>query len=247
MKKSVIIIVFFIIAFLFFLFININKKNVKNVSFFNMDNNNNNYPDILELDYKDSNNFRLWYSSILIAILKKDIKLPKNYQDCAGLVRFVYKETLKKHNNDWINQSNYKGPIFNDIKKYNYPDIPYIKSKLFKIKEELKTNNFSTYASARYIIEFNMNYVSKDIIFAKNGDILAFFHPEDTDFPYHLMIYFKNTKNKYVIYHTGPINSNNKGEIRVVKINDLSLVDPTWRVNKDNKYFLGIYKFKILN
>lgn len=247
MKKSIITVVFFIIALLFFLFINFDKKNVKNGSFFNLDTNNNSYPDILELDYNDSNNFRLWYSSILMGILKKDISLPESYQDCAGLVRFVYKETLKNHDNAWIKQSNYKGPIFNNIKKYNYPNLPFIKTKLFKIKNGLKVNNFSAYASARYIIEFNMDYISKDIMLAKNGDILAFFHPEDTDFPYHLMIFFKNTKDKYAIYHTGPINSNNNGEIRVVKINDLSLVDPTWRVNEDNKYFLGIYKFKILN
>ncbi len=49
---------------------------------------------------------------------------------------------------------------------------------------------------------------------------MVFFHPEDPEFPYHVMVYFEDPVSfeEYAIYHTGPVDEFNSGEFRVVKI-----------------------------
>lgn len=60
------------------------------------------------------------------------------------------------------------------------------------------------------------------------------------------MIYLNMDGTDYVLYHTGPISETNNGEIRAVRMGDLFMSDPTWVPEEKNKYFMGIYKFKIL-
>lgn len=210
--------------------------------------NKNSYLDLLELNKDDSKSFTFWFTNIIINIFNGDMKIPNSYSDCAGLIRYAYKESLKKHDQAWIKNNGYKGYIFQDVNKYNYPNIPFIGTDIFLIGSNIHSkNNYSNFASARYLLEFNMNYLGKNSINAKTGDILAFFHPNDIEFPYHLMVFIEVNSKKYVIYHTGPISENNPGELRLTKIEDLKFADPTWIADKDNKKFLGFYRFKILS
>ncbi|CEP77379.1 MAG: DUF1175 family protein [Defluviitoga tunisiensis] len=210
----------------------------------------NNYPDFLELDAQDSYSFSYWFNSIILNIINGYITLPSNYEDCAGLIRFAYKESLKKHDQNWIKNTGYKGIVKEDVKKYNYPDIPFYGTNIFKIdKNNINPDSFSNYASARVLIEMNMDFLSKNIEVAQSGDILVFFHPEDPEFPYHVMVYFEDPVSfeEYAIYHTGPVDEFNSGEFRVVKIKNLYKADPTWMAVPENKSFMGVYRFKILN
>ncbi|MGM0640477.1 MAG: DUF1175 family protein [Thermotogota bacterium] len=212
-----------------------------------LDKNNNNYLDLMELNKQDAEAFRLWFESIIINIYNKNILIPESYSDCSGIIRYSYKESLKKHDQTWISNNNYKSKIFNDVEKYNYPDIPFIGEKLFLIDNNIKDlKSYSNFASARYLIEHNMKKIGKNINNAISGDILAFFHPYDIEYPYHLMVYIKQKNNDYVIYHTGPISIENPGELRLVLIDNLKYADPTWMIDEKNKNFLGIYRFKIL-
>ena len=223
-----------------------NYKDNKND--FAKDLNKNNYLDILELDNKDSESFNLWFSNIIINIFNEDMLIPKNYSDCAGLIRFAYKEALKKHDQHWLNTNNYKGFIYEDVRKYNYPEVPFINTDIFLVDDIVHDkNSYSNFASARYLIEYNMDYLGKNLINAKTGDILAFFHPNDVEFPYHLMIYIEQYNQRYVIYHTGPISDKNPGELRLTKIDNLKYSDPSWIADKENKNFLGYYRFKIIS
>ncbi|MDK2945565.1 DUF1175 family protein [Geotoga petraea] len=212
------------------------------------DHNNNNYLDILELNIEDSKSFYLWFSNIIINVVNNDMKIPDSYSDCAGLIRYAYKESLKKHDQTWIKETGYKGNIFKDIKKYNYPEIPFIGTDIFYLGEDIFVKkNYSNFASARYLVEFNMDYLGSNIVNIKTGDILAFFHPYDIEYPYHLMVYIEQNRERYVIYHTGPISENNPGELRLTNFEDLKYADPSWIANKENKNFLGFYRFKILS
>lgn len=212
-----------------------------------VDKNLNGFEDSLELAEEESIIFRNWFTNIVINTAIKN-NLPNNYNDCAGFIRFAYKETLKKHNARWLAENNYNGPIFEDL-RYNYPNIPFLGVKIFRKNNgmfDIKNveNDFSEFVTARYLIEFNMDFVTKDIRKAKSGDILAFFHPEDLDFPYHLMIYIVYENEPYLIYHTGPIEGG--GYIKIIKLNDFFKFDPSWLPVEGNKYFLGVFKFKIL-
>lgn len=234
-----------IIVFIIYI-INYNSTDKKQENF--TDINNNNFLDFLELNSKDSKSFNLWFNNIVINVFNKNINIPDNYSDCAGLIRYSYKESLKVHDQEWIKNTGYKGYKFEDIKKYNYPYIPFIGSKIFLTDYNIyNIDHYSNFASARYLIEFNMKKISKNIKYAQSGDILAFFHPQDIEYPYHLMIYIKQNNTEYVIYHTGPISENNPGELRLVLADDLKYADPTWALDENNNNFLGIFRFKILS
>jgi len=83
---------------------------------------------------------------------------------------------------------------------------------------------------------------------------MFFLNDVNTKWPYHSMIYIGNDKigkiNKFddwVIYHTGP-NDKNPGIIKKIRISDLNLhPNKRWHPNANNPYFLGFYKWKILN
>ncbi|KAF2956207.1 DUF1175 family protein [Marinitoga sp. 38H-ov] len=231
----------FILFLITLLFISCKKEYIP------IDKNLNGFEDSLEFNEEESIIFRNWFTNIVINIAVEK-NLPYNYSDCAGLIKFAYKETLKKHDASWLASNNYKGPIFKDL-RYNYPDVPFVGVKIFRKNDGIfdKKNideDFSEYVTARYLIEFNLEYISKDIDKAKSGDILAFFHPEDPEFPYHLMIYIEYRNEKFLIYHTGPIDGG--GYIKVVKLSEFYKFDPSWLPVKNNKYFLGVFKFKLL-
>jgi hypothetical protein len=245
---SIILVTLILIFFIFTLQIKINQ----NERFYRLDLNGNGFPDVAELDYDDSENFRNWFTSIILnVVVNHSTILPESYSDCAGLVRYAYKEALKKHDPIWIEQSSYKGIVFEDVQNYNYPNVPALKQFLFKINnnkysyDEISAD-FSVFASARHILEYNTVFVSKDIYAAKSGDVIGFFHPEDPEFPYHIMVYLRNNTESYILYHTGPVDERG-GELRIVRLEDMFFADPSWLPSYQNKYFMGVFRFKILS
>jgi hypothetical protein len=205
------------------------------------DDNSNGFPDVLELDYSDSINFRNWFLEISKSQFAKKSNLWKD-RDCSGLIRFAYKEALKKHdenwekNSDFVHHSSIQKP---DVKKYNYPDIPLIGTKIFKILDF----EFGVFADAYHLLKYNVDFVSKDYKKAKSGDILFFYHPSSVDMPYHSMIYTGDG----LLYHTGPI-EDKEGELRYLKLEDVLKNFPLdWQPLPSNNKFLGFFKFKILS
>lgn len=81
------------------------------------------------------------------------------------------------------------------------------------------------------------------------GDIAVFFHPEDVEMPYHLMIFIRNLNvvdhEGWFVYHTGPIGES-PGELRFVRYSELVNYDPSWAPLEINPYFLGFYRFRFL-
>ncbi|AEH51888.1 DUF1175 domain-containing protein [Pseudothermotoga thermarum] len=230
------------------------KRTAKTVLYFHActdDSDEDGYPDSLELDQKDSARFRNWFINIALDVFMNDSAIwNEKERDCAGLIRFCAREALRKHDSNWLKRSGYKGPILPDVEKYNYPHLPLIGDKLFRIVKGRynSPDEFGTFAVARILVECSMRFVSKDVKHALPGDVLVFMHPEDFEMPYHTMIYLGKlgTDQDWILYHTGPINQST-GELRLVKLESLSSFDPSWEVSERNKYFLGFYRFKFLN
>ena len=222
------------------------------------------FPDKAELlNSYDRLNFSTWFA--YIALSQYYFPSPmwnEKERDCAGLIRFSYKEALKKHDNKWFSKMPYLISIkASDILAFNYPNVPFIGERLFRIAPGVFKYKdishiedfFSSYANTYHLIKFNMVKLGRKKDLAKKGDILVFFNPYDRNMPYHTMIFigrdiFKNSKegDDWLIYHTGPRERDN-GVIKLVKESVLRHhQDPRWRPIKENPFFLGYFRFKIL-
>ncbi len=223
------------------------------------------FPDQAELlSNFDRSNFRLWF--VYIALSQYFYPSPlwnKEERDCAGLIRFSYKEALKKHDNNWFKDMpflvNLKIP---DVTVFNYPYIPIIGIRLFRIAPGEFTPQdasrvkelFSPYADAYNLVKYNMVKLGRRREGIKEGDILVFYNPYDPRMPFHTMIFVgrdifrdPNGPDDWLLYHTGP-RTKDSGIIKKV---ELSLLrhhrDPRWRPIPENPFFLGYFRFKILD
>ena len=210
------------------------------------------YPDSLELGKTDSERFRKWFVWIALSAFKVN---PKSWdeaeRDCAGFIRYCAREALKKHDTAWLSFSNYKGPLWEDVEKYNYPNVPLVGTRIFRIRggKYSGPEDFSNFAVARILVECSMRLVTKDVTKALPGDVAVFYHPEDFEMPYHLMIYVGNLNaadhEGWFAYHTGPLDGK-QGELRFVRFSELVEYDPSWAPIRFNPYFLGFYRFRFL-
>jgi uncharacterized protein YfaT (DUF1175 family) len=204
------------------------------------------FPDSSELlKVQDRKSFVDWFVRIAESqFLKRNYSWNINQRDCAGFIRYCYREALKKHDEKWFHRS---GIVVDknlpDVCAFNYPDIPVISKNIFKIKKgnasDLST--FGAFADAETMIKFNTFLVDMDINRAKNGDILFFQDVSNPEYPYHSMIINKKSDGKiFLLYHTG------SGD--VVKRVPLSYLAKShnFRPVRWNKKFLGVYRLHIL-
>lgn len=218
-------------------------------------------PDTVELSsYSDRENFRAWFRLIAEAQyyeLNKDWNAEQ--RDCAGLVRFAWRETLRRHDRSWFQKM---GPLYktvaSDIKRYHL-DNNAIGEKLFRTqfgayKEgDVDSGVFSEFADARTLKTFNAKFISRDRREARPGDLLFFYRPWVQKYPYHVMVYVGPSQiaddqtPDWVVYHTGasPVD---EGTVKKVA---LSVLDHhpnrRWRPIESNSNFLGFYRLKILD
>lgn len=212
--------------------------------------NNDGFPDAVELNEADSERFRIWFVNIaVLQAVKNSEYWSENERDCSGLIRFAYKEALKNHNEQWITSLGFDREEWKnltevdllkleDIDSYNYPYVPIIETGLFLTE----SGQYSAYADAYNLLRHNTDFISKNFEEAKPGDILFFHFPDPSTF--HSMIY---TGNGFV-YHTGPISEDDKGKVKLWLLDDyLRLMPLQWLPVKENPFFLGFYRFRILN
>ncbi len=234
------------------------------------------YPDVIKLvNENDRQAFRDWFVQIVeLQFYDQNVRWDEGNRDCSGLARFAYMESLKKHSEQWKSRW---GHLLDwsipDIKKYNYPDVPVIKQKLFRIRngrfstQDIEDNAFSIFATSELLMRYNSRFIGKDLSMARPGDLLFFRNNRY----FHLMIYLgvpkgekilmqktnarklKNTgshydnQEPYLVYHTGPIEKT-RGEVRKVSVSTLMKhPNPKWRPIPVNPHFLGVYRWNILN
>ena len=158
----------------------------------------------------------------------------------AGLIRFVYKEAIKRE----IKQKkvNLKLP-----EKIKFPGVSNAVRNIFPfflIFGKFQRHIILHFADAENLVMFNFDYVSKNINDLMPGDLLVFNKNNSSLEPWHLMLYVGKEYNKpLAIYHNG--DKGKYAKIRIVSINDLSnSPDPQWMPNHNNPFFMGIYKWK---
>ncbi|HEX7961725.1 MAG TPA: DUF1175 family protein, partial [Terriglobales bacterium] len=218
-------------------------------------------PDFLRLDSgSDRDAFRAWFTLLAdYESLRPTAQLPVDIRDCAGLLRYCYRNALHAHDESWFSEARVEGiPALPGIQKYQYHFTP-LHAALFRVKPgayvpgEEKTA-FTEFADVETLIRFNTFFVSRDIQMAQPGDLL-FYRQLDQNSPYHSMIFvgrsvletpLRRPETDVVVYHTGPIHKL-PGEMRRLSVADLLRhPSPRWRPLPGNSNFLGIYRWNIL-
>jgi len=226
-----------------------------------IDSDNDGLPDAAELEsFTDRENFRNWFTLIAEAQfyqLSKDWNAEQ--RDCSGLVRFAWREALRHHDRAWFQKMGPGYPAIGpDVKRYQLEQGP-LGEKLFRTSfgsykdGDLSNGNFSEFADARSLKNFNTKFVSRDRHYAQPGDLLFFHQPWVQQFPFHVMVFLGEAKlgqqnaNDWVVYHTGA-SPTDAGTVKKVQ---LSILDQhpnkRWRPIESNSNFLGFYRLKILD
>lgn len=221
-------------------------------------------PDLLRLDsYGDRQAFRQWFVWLAEAeYFTPPRARPVEIDDCAALVRFAYREALHIHDSAWANSVRLpEFPPYASVSKYQYP-FTLLGSALFRVRSgpfhpaDLTNGAFIQFADAKSLWKFNTHLIGRNIDRAEPGDLLLYRQDHDARAQtFHAMIYvgrseIRNDGKRYLIYHTGPIDSGpdkGPGEIRRPTVEELMhFPQAEWRPVAANPAFLGVMRWNIL-
>jgi uncharacterized protein YfaT (DUF1175 family) len=190
-------------------------------------------------DASDREVFRGWFTFLAEAMFHRETAdLPREVADCASLVRFAYREALRKHDGRWAADLGLEGvPPLGSVRQYNYPHTP-TKAALFRVGPD----QFAEFADAKTLMRYNATQVGRDLRGSLAGDLL-FYHHAGGDSPYHLMVRVGSDR---VVYHTGPIDGR-PGEMRRPTLGELLRhPEPRWRPIAGNPSFVGVFRWNIV-
>ncbi len=210
-------------------------------------------PDFLRLnDPADQAAFRRWFTLIAeYQAVRPKAELPAEITDCASLLRYSYRETLERHDENWFLASGMEvdAPP-GEIRAWAYPRSP-LGTALFRVKpgtfvhDDVKNGSFAQFADARTLVERNAYLVSRDVRRALPGDLL-FYRQFGQSSPWHSMIVTRVGPGAAVVYDTGE-DQGKSGELRRVALAELiDHPEPQWRPVRGNPNFLGVYRWNIL-
>jgi uncharacterized protein len=213
-------------------------------------------PDFLRLhDAADRAAFRGWFTLLAESQYYRE-KLPAEIDDCAALLRFSYREALRRHDSVWASGMSLPvPPRSGEVRQYHYPQAS-LGAALFRVREgsfaatDLNDGAFAEFADAKTLWQDNAYNVGHELARARPGDLL-FFRQTDGHTTYHAMIFvgpsqIEAGREQYLVYHTGP-HGKQPGEIRRLTVADLmNFPDARWRPVASNPAFLGVYRWNIL-
>lgn len=210
-------------------------------------------PDFLRLtDPADKAAFRRWFTAIAeYQAMRPKTEIPAEISDCAGLLRYAYREALERHDENWFLTTgiDVSAPA-GEIRAWSYPNTA-LGAALFRVRagafapDDLHSGAFAQFADAKTLVERNAYRVSRDVHQALPGDLL-FYRQFGQSSPWHSMIVTRAASSAEVVYHTGP-DHGKPGELRRVTLAELlDHPQPQWRPLAANPNFLGVYRWNIL-
>ncbi|MBI1752437.1 MAG: DUF1175 family protein [Acidobacteria bacterium] len=193
----------------------------------------------------DRQAFRTWF----VALLEQQVEAPSPawepaQRDCAGLLRFAFREALAPHTAAWRERVAFTaGPPGQDPSPgfvhdwrtgFPTPDGP------------------QPFAKGAYLRRFACEFMGRDLQLAKPGDLIFFARGGARAQPDHAMAFVRPDVDgaPMLLYHTGPEGSGARaqpGEVRRARLDDLlHHPDPDFRPLPENPAFLGLYRWRLL-
>jgi uncharacterized protein YfaT (DUF1175 family) len=134
-------------------------------------------PDFLRLtDPADQAAFRQWFTLIAgYQAIRPRAEIPAEITDCASLLRYSYREALKRHDDSWFVATGIEvAALPGEIRPWRYPDTP-LGAGLFRVRpgsfEAADATNgaFAQFADAKTLVERNAYLVSRNVREASRG------------------------------------------------------------------------------
>jgi uncharacterized protein YfaT (DUF1175 family) len=210
-------------------------------------------PDFLRLtDPADQAAFRQWFTLIAnYQSIRPAAEVPSEITDCAGLLRYSYREALRRHDDTWFLATRIEvAALPGEIRAWRYPETP-LGPGLFRVRPgsfeapDASNGAFAQFADAKTLVERNAYLVSRDVRQAQPGDLL-FYRQFGQSSPWHSMIVTRIGAQAAVVYDTGT-DHGQPGELRRVALAELlDHPQPQWRPVAANPNFLGVYRWNIL-
>ncbi len=193
-------------------------------------------------DESDRLAFRAWFVFLTDA---QFYRTSAEVTDCAGLIRYAFREALRAHTPEWQRQANLPmAPALPEIRRRPSP-APH-GWPLFRVGER----EYAEFADASTIIRLNSRRLGSDLKALHPGDLL-YFRQSSQAMADHLMVFvgasrFESGAADWVVYHTGPIDGR-PGEVRKTRLADL-VRHPLarWRPLLANPAFIGVFRLNIL-
>ncbi len=161
-------------------------------------------------------------------------------RDCAGLLRFAWREALRRHDADWQQRT---GIVIDknlpDVRAFVYPEVPLLGERLFRTGPG--PDDFGVFADAETLVRYNLRQLGRDTALAGAGDVLVFCHQQSGESIWHLMLVVSpQAGGLRLVYHTG-----GGGGVKLVDAGYLAqsavFCPAEW-----NDSFLGVYRLHIL-
>ena len=193
----------------------------------------------------DREAFRHWF----VAILEQQLEGPSPawepaQRDCAGLLRFAFREALATHTTTWQQRVGFSsGPPGQD------PSAAFSRTWRggFPTPEGLQP-----FAKGAFLRRLACVSLGRDLQSAQPGDLLFFARGGSHSQPDHAMAFVRSDVDgmPMLLYHTGPEGSGatrQEGELRRVRLEDLlHHPEPDFRPLPENPAFLGLYRWRLL-
>lgn len=226
-------------------------------------------PDQIELARpSDRGNFRRWFAYIAeMQFYRASERWHAEQRDCAGLIRFAWREALRRHDRLWLKRMGAEYDLIApDVAAYTLDRAPF-GERLFRTGDAPSNDgedsattrdahDFAGFADARTLRDFNARFVSRERAAARTGDLLFFHQPWGSRYPHHVMLYLGASlaesdadldADDWVVYHTGA-SPDDAGTVKKVRLVDLARhPDARWRPVVRNPRFLGFFRLKILD
>lgn len=197
------------------------------------------------MEQGDRDRFRAWF----VAILEQQADGPSPawepaQRDCAGLLRFAFREAWGPHTEAWRSRVGFGGPA---VAGDPNPALAGPWRQAFPTEE-----GWQPFAKGALLRRLSCVFLGREVAVAKPGDLLFFARGGARPQPDHAMAFVRPDLDgqPVLLYHTGPEQSGGtaqEGEVRRVRLDELlHHPDPPFRPLPENPAFLGVYRWKVL-
>ena len=165
-------------------------------------------------------------------------------RDCAGLVRFVWRETLRPRSR--AQRSSLKLPDALPFPSLSAPTVARFMHGEFWQTGHTRQGQvkFGSFADASALIAWNFSKIGVDVARAQKGDLLVFRRDDVAEETWHLMIVADDRPGRELfVWHNG----DKPGAVRVAALDDLMRAPvQDWQPKQHNPRFLGVFQWRHL-